>query len=83
MNCSLPDSSSMEFFRQGSWSGLPFPSAKDLPDPGIKPGSSVFQADSIPSESPGKPCMCIYIMLNVTYRCNCTLCMYLRIYSQF
>jgi len=28
----------MEFFRQESWSGLPFPSPEDLPDPGIEPG---------------------------------------------
>ena len=29
----------MEFSRQEYWSGLPFPSPGDLPDPGIKPGS--------------------------------------------
>ena len=29
---------SVEFSRQGYWSGLPFPSARDLPDPGIEPG---------------------------------------------
>ena len=34
--------------RQGYWSGLPFPSPGDLPDPGIKPGSSALQADSLP-----------------------------------
>ena len=32
------------------------PSLRDLPDPGIKPGSSVLQADSLPAEPPGKPC---------------------------
>ena len=36
------------------WSGLPFPSPGDLPDPGIKPRSSTLQADSFPSEPPGK-----------------------------
>ena len=46
---------SMEFSRQGSWSGLPFPSPEDLPDPGIKPRSPALQADSLPSEPPGKP----------------------------
>ena len=30
---------SMGFSRQEYWSGLPFPSPGDLPDPGIKPGS--------------------------------------------
>ena len=46
---------SMEFSRQEYWSGLPFPSPGDLPDPGIEPGSSTLLADSLPSEPPGKP----------------------------
>ena len=46
---------SMVFSRQEYWSGLPFPSAVDLPDPGIEPGSLALQADSLPSESSGKP----------------------------
>ena len=46
---------SVEFSRQEHWSGLPFPSAGDLPDPGIEPRSSALQADSLLSESPGKP----------------------------
>ena len=46
---------SMEFSRQEYWSGLPCPSPGDLPDPEIKPGSSTLQADSLPSEPPGKP----------------------------
>ena len=45
---------SMKFFEQEYWSGLPFPSPGDLPDPGIKPGSPVLQADSLPFEPPGK-----------------------------
>ena len=45
---------SMEFSRQEHWNGLPFPSPGDLPDPGIKPRSPVLQADSLPSEPPGK-----------------------------
>ena len=36
-------------------SGLPFPSPGDLPDPGIEPGSPTLQADTLPSEPPGKP----------------------------
>ena len=36
-------------------SGLPFPSPGDLPDPVFEPGSLVLQADSLPSEPPGKP----------------------------
>ena len=41
---------SMGFPRKEYWSGLPFPSPEDLPDPGIKPGSPALQADSLPSE---------------------------------
>ena len=45
----------MEFSRQEYWSGLPFPSPEDLPDPVIEPRSLASQADSLPSEPPGKP----------------------------
>jgi len=41
---------SMGFSRQECWSGLPFPSPGDLPDPGIEPGSPILQADALPSE---------------------------------
>ena len=43
------------FSRQGHWSGLSFPSAGDLPNPGIKPRSPAMQVDSLPTEPPGKP----------------------------
>ena len=43
---------SMGFFSQEYWSGLPFPSPGDLPDPGIEPGSPEFQADALTSEPP-------------------------------
>ena len=45
---------SKEFSRQEYWSGLSFPSPGDLPDPGIEPRSPALQADSLPSEPPGK-----------------------------
>ena len=45
---------SMEFSRQEYWSGLPFPSPGDLLNPGIKPRFPTLQADSLPSEPPGK-----------------------------
>ena len=38
------------FSRQEYWSGLPFPSPGDLPDPGIEPGSPALQADSLLTE---------------------------------
>ena len=46
---------SMEFSRQKYWSGLPFPSLGDIPDPGIEPRSPALQADALPSEPPGNP----------------------------
>ena len=49
----------MGFSRKGYWSGLPFPSPGDLPDPGIEPGSPALQADALPSEPPGKPTITI------------------------
>ena len=42
------------FSRQQYWSGLPFPPPGDRPDPGTEPGPPALQADSLPSESPGK-----------------------------
>ena len=45
---------SMGFSRLEYWSGLPFPSPGDLPNPGIEPGSPALQADALPSEPPGK-----------------------------
>ena len=46
---------SVGFSRQEYWSGLPFPSPGDLPNPGTEPGSPALQADALPSEPPGKP----------------------------
>ena len=51
-------SPSMGFSRQECWSGLPFPSPGDLPNPGIEPRSPALQADALPSEPPGKPQKC-------------------------
>ena len=44
---------SMGFSRQEYWSGLPFPSPVDLPNPGIEPRSPTLQADSLLPELPG------------------------------
>ena len=40
---------SMGFFRQEYWSGLPFPSPGDLPNPGIEPGFPTLEADDLTS----------------------------------
>ena len=46
---------SLEFFKQEYWSGLPFPSPGDLPNPAIEAESPTLQTDVLPSEPPGKP----------------------------
>ena len=51
--CQAPPS--MGFSRQEYWSGLPFPSPGDLPNPEIEPGSSALEAGTLTSEPPGKP----------------------------
>ena len=52
MDYSPPDYSVHGILRQEYWSGLPFPSPGDLPDPGIEPRPPSLQADSLPSEPP-------------------------------
>ena len=44
---------SMGFSQHEHWSGLPFSSPRDLPDPGIEPGSPALQADSLSFELQG------------------------------
>ena len=46
---------SMGFSKQEYWSGLPFPSPGDLPNPGIESGTPASQSDFLPTEPPGKP----------------------------
>ena len=58
MDCSPPGSpfhQVSQATRQEYWSGLPFLSPGNLPDPGIKPKCPALQADSLLSEPPGKP----------------------------
>ena len=53
---------SMGFPKQKYWTELPFPSPGDPPDPGIEPGFPTLQADSLPSEPPGKPVLFLHIL---------------------
>ena len=65
---------SVGFSRQEYWSGLPFSSPGDLPDPGIKPGSLALQADASPSEPQGKPKTwhaIVAIFLKPLWVCTC------------
>ena len=57
---------SMEFSRQEHWSGLPCPPPRDLPNPGIKPGSPALQADALPSEPRGKPVCKFRLTVRIT-----------------
>ena len=54
VDCNLLGFSVHGISRQEYWSGLPFPSPGDLPDPGIEPRFPALQADTLTSESPGK-----------------------------
>ena len=45
---------SMGFFRQEYWSGFPFPSPGDLPNPGVEPRFPALEANALTSEPPGK-----------------------------
>ena len=67
-------SPSMGFSRQEYWSGLPFPSPGDLPNPGIEPGSPALQTDSLSPEPPGN----IYIYIHT--HTHTYICIYIYIY---
>ena len=58
----------MGFSRQEYWSGLPFSSPGDLPDPGIEPSSPTLQVDSLPSEPPRKPYLYTEIYIELAYK---------------
>ena len=58
---------SMGFSRQEYWSGLPFPSPGDLPDPGIKPVSLALAGRLFTTVPPGKP-LCLHRRVLLT---NC------------
>ena len=59
---------SMEFSRQQYWSRSPFPSPGNLSNPGIEPRSPVLQADSLPSESPGKSKVSHILSLSLNHK---------------
>ena len=53
--CHFIDYTVHGILRREYWSGYPFPSPGDLPNPGIKPRSPALQAGSLPAEPQGKP----------------------------
>ena len=60
---------SLGFSRQEYWSGLPFPTPGDLPDPGIEPGSPALQADSLLTKLWGKPSG--HVILSKYFKSEC------------
>ena len=60
----------MELSRPEYWSGKPFPSPGDLPDPGIEPNTPAWQVGSLPAEPQGKPQSIINMCIH-TDRCIC------------
>ena len=56
----------MEFSRKEYWSGLPFSFPGGLPNPRINPRSPALQADSLPSEPPGKLVVALELMILLT-----------------
>ena len=55
MDCSPPSSSVRGISQQEYWSGLPFPSSEDLPDPGVEPKSPALAGEFFTSEPLGSP----------------------------
>ena len=71
---------SVEFSMQEYWSGLPFPSPGDLPDPGAEPRSPTLQETALPFEPPGKPIINFYHTF-LTCMCMCVcLCIYMQVF---
>ena len=62
---------SMRFSRQEYWSGLPFPSQRDLPDPGIKPSSPALQVEYLPSEPLGNTSLAHDRLPKMQWNCGC------------
>ena len=66
-DCSPPGSSVHGILQARILNELPFPPPGDLPNPGIESGSPALQADSLPSEPPGKPRVISKITHNVAF----------------
>ena len=70
---------SMGLSRQEYWSGLPFPSPGNLPNPGIEPRSPALRADALLSEPPGKPKTSLNSLKLKTIVCVLSMCVDLRV----
>ena len=61
---------SMGFPRQEYWSGLPFPSPGDLPDPGTEPESPALHVDPLPLSQQGSPALMSIFLLTIKVYIN-------------
>ena len=60
----------MEFSRQESWTGLPFPPPGNLPNQGIEPGSPALADEFLTTEAPGKHRLLLYCHREVGTKCH-------------
>ena len=72
IDCSLPG---MGFSRQKYWSGLPFPSPGNLPDPRSNASLPTLQADSLPTELPEEGGIYILMIIYVIIMVNSCCCL--------
>ena len=73
---------SMGFSRQEYWSGVPFPSPGDLPNPGIEPGSPTLEADALTSEPPGNRYHnCVYLFVHRVERSQTHLSIWVHMHA--
>ena len=75
---SLPGFSPHGILKARILDGVAIPSPGNLHDPGIKPGSLVLQADSLLSESPGKPKLPVYSRYSYISNCVVLNTIYIR-----
>ena len=71
---------SMGFPRQEYWSELPFPSPRDLPNPGIKPGSPALAGGFFTTELPGNPLLSVDIILRALRVLSCSFLLFPSVY---
>ena len=70
VDCSPPGSSVHGILQASMLEWVAFPSPGDLPGPGIELGSPTLQADSLPSEPPGKPHKAGQVLMNSLNFCS-------------
>ena len=95
LDCSPPGSSVHGIFQVLAWGGLPFPSPKDLPDPGIEPTSPALPGGFFTAQTLRKPILCRVVYIchpnpfyphfpsRYPYVCSLHLCLYFWFANKF